>query len=99
MNDLLELMVEQGASDLHIQVGQPPTLRMSGSMTPVDGPNLSPKDSEELVKAITSSTNQEKLKTTGGADFGFAYGNHARFRVSVLRAKGGLRYGAPANSK
>ena len=33
MNELLELMVDQGASDLHLQVGQPPTLLLSGSMT------------------------------------------------------------------
>jgi twitching motility protein PilT len=88
MNDLLELMVDQGASDLHIQVKQPPTLRISGSMKPVEGPPLTPKDTEELMKSITSSTNQEQLKTSGGADFGFAYMNRARFRVSVLRAKG-----------
>lgn len=88
MNDLLELMVEEGASDLHIQVKQPPTLRMSGSMTPVDGPPLDERQTEDLMKAITSSANQEKLKTTGGADFGFAYKDQARFRVSVMRAKG-----------
>ncbi|WP_269527201.1 type IV pilus twitching motility protein PilT [Coraliomargarita parva] len=88
MNDLLELMVDQGASDLHIQVNQPPTLRIDGGMTPVDGPKLSPQDTEDLMKAITSATNQERLKTTGGADFGFAYLDLARFRVSVLRAKG-----------
>lgn len=88
MNDLLELMVDQGASDLHIQVKQPPTLRISGSMVPVDGPTLTPKDAEDLVKAITSSANLERLKTTGGADFGFAFKELARFRVSVLRAKG-----------
>lgn len=88
INDLLELMVSQGASDLHIQVGQSPTLRIHGSMTPVDGPALTPKDTEDLMKAITSSGNQERLKTTGGADFGFAFMDRARFRVSVLRAKG-----------
>jgi len=88
MNDLLELMVDQGASDLHLQVHQPPTLRMSGSMVPVEGEKLTPQDTEDLMKAITSSTNQEQLKTTGGADFGFAYMERARFRVSVLRAKG-----------
>jgi len=88
MNDLLELMVDQGASDLHLQVNQSPTLRISGTMTPVEGPSLTPKDTEELMKAITSSSSQEQLKTSGGADFGFAYMSRARFRVSVLRAKG-----------
>ena len=49
MNDLLELMVDQGASDLHIQVKQAPTLRMSGTMTPVEGPPLTAKDAEEAA--------------------------------------------------
>jgi len=88
MNDLLELMVDQGASDLHIQVNQAPTLRINGTMTPVEGPKLTAQEAEDLMKAITSSSNQEQVKTTGGADFGFAYLDRARFRVSVLRAKG-----------
>ncbi|MDQ8205943.1 type IV pilus twitching motility protein PilT [Coraliomargarita sp. SDUM461003] len=88
MNDLLELMVDQGASDLHIQVKQPPTLRISGTMVPVEGPELDAQAAEDLMKAITSVTNQEQLKTTGGADFGFAYQEKARFRVSVMRTKG-----------
>lgn len=88
MNDLLTLMVEEGASDLHIQVGQPPTLRTGGSMVPVDGPDLRPEDTEELMRAITSDANQQKIKTQGGADFGFSFQDESRFRVSVLRTKG-----------
>lgn len=88
MNDLLELMVDQGASDLHIQVNQSPTLRISGTMVPVEGPKLDAEGTEGLMRAITSTSNQEQLKTSGGADFGFAFQNKARFRVSVLRAKG-----------
>ncbi len=88
MNDLLELMVDQEASDLHVQVNQPPTLRISGSMVPVDGPPLTPADTKVLMQAITSDVMQESLKTRGGADFGFAFMDRARFRVSVLKAKG-----------
>lgn len=88
MNDLLELMVDQEASDLHIQVGQAPTLRLHGSMVPVDGPSLRPVDTEALMQAITSDAHQERLKKTGGTDFGFAFLDKARFRVSVLKAKG-----------
>ena len=88
INDLLELMVDQGASDLHLQVKQAPTLRLSGSLVPVEGEKLKPQDTENLMKAITSLSHQEQLKTTGGADFGFAYMERARFRVSVMRTKG-----------
>lgn len=88
MNDLLEIVVEQHASDLHLQVGQAPTLRLSGSMTPVDGPALTPIDTENLMLAITPDTHVQNVKLNGGTDFGFAFLDKARFRVSVLKAKG-----------
>ena len=88
MNELLDLVVEQNASDLHIQVGQPPTLRLSGSMTPIEGANLTPADTEKLMLSITPDSHISNVKLNGGADFGFAFGEKARFRVSVLKAKG-----------
>jgi twitching motility protein PilT len=87
MNDLLELVVEQNASDLHCQVGQPPTLRISGSMVPIEGPELTSDDTEKLMLSITPDAHQQTVKLNGGADFGFAYLDRARFRVSVLKAK------------
>jgi len=88
MNELLELVFEQNASDLHLQVGQPPTLRLSGSMTPIDGPPLTPFDTEKLMLSITPDIHVQGTKLNGGADFGFSYLEKARFRVSVLRSKG-----------
>jgi twitching motility protein PilT len=88
MNDLLDLMVDQNASDLHLQVGQPPSLRLSGSMTPIEGPALTPPDTEKLMLSITPDAHISAVKLNGGADFGFAFGEKARFRVSVLKAKG-----------
>ena len=66
MNELLELTVEQNASDLHLQVGQPPTLRVSGSMMPIDGPPLTPADTEALMKSITPEVYQTNFKANGG---------------------------------
>jgi twitching motility protein PilT len=88
MNELLELVFEQNASDLHLQVGQPPTLRLSGSMTPIDGPILKPEDTEQLMMSITPDVHIQSTKLNGGADFGFAYMEKARFRVSVMKSKG-----------
>jgi twitching motility protein PilT len=88
MNDLLELVVDQNASDLHCQVGQPPTLRISGSMVPIEGPDLTPLDTEKLMLSITPDNHQQGVKLNGGTDFGFAYLEKARFRVSVLKSKG-----------
>jgi Tfp pilus assembly pilus retraction ATPase PilT len=64
MNDLLSLVVEEGASDLHIQVGQSPTLRLHGEMIPVEGPKLTGEDTEALVMAITSEERMQEVKTT-----------------------------------
>ncbi|MGC6456098.1 MAG: type IV pilus twitching motility protein PilT [Coraliomargaritaceae bacterium] len=88
ITELLDSMVSQGASDLHIQVGQSPSMRIHGSISPVDGPKLGPSDAESLVKSITPDVQMEKVQASGGADFGFAFADKARFRVSVLRAKG-----------
>lgn len=91
MNDLLSLVVDEGASDLHIQVGQSPTLRLHGEMIPVEGPKLTGEDTEALVQAITSEERIQEVKSTGGCDFGFSFMDRARFRVSVLKARG--KYG------
>ena len=88
MNDLLDLVVDQNASDLHCQVGQPPTLRISGSMVPIEGPNLTPQDTEHLMLSITPDSHQQHVKLHGGTDFGFAFINKARFRVSIMKTKG-----------
>ncbi len=88
MYELLELMVEESASDLHLHVGQPPSFRIDGTITPVDGPELTPDDTEGLMEAIASDSHQQKVKTIGGVDFGFSYQDKARFRVNIYKAKG-----------
>ena len=88
MPDLLQLVIDEGASDLHISVGLPPMLRMNGSLTPLDTPPLAPEDTERLMKAVTSDARRVELGELGGVDFGFSFGTQCRFRVSVLKQKG-----------
>lgn len=90
MKELLERTITEGASDLHICVGCPPTIRLHGSLTPLEGAPLDASDCEKLVKSVTSDQNQEKVRSKGGADFGFGFGDKARFRVSVYKQKGSL---------
>jgi len=88
MSDLLQLVVSEGASDLHIRVGTAPVIRVHGILHRVEGPSLSPEDSEELMRSITSEDHIQHVRERGGADFGFAFGDMARFRVSVFKEKG-----------
>src|SRR5262245_20150799 len=88
MSDLLQLVVSEGSSDLHIRVGTPPTIRVHGILHRVEGPALTPEDSEELMRSITSEDHTLQVRERGGADFGFAFGDMARLRVSVFKEKG-----------
>jgi twitching motility protein PilT len=88
MSDLLQLVVAEGASDLHLRVGVPPCIRQHGVLERVQGPSLTPEDSEELMTSITSDDHIQSVRTKGGADFGFAFGELARFRVSVFKERG-----------
>lgn len=88
MSDLLQLMVSEGAADLHIRVNIPPVIRLHGILHRVEGPVLRPEDTEELMRSITSEDHIQQIREKGGADFGFAFGELARFRVSAFKEKG-----------
>ncbi len=90
MIDLLKLVVEENASDLHLSVGVPPVLRINGQLQPLDAGVLRPEDTERLMKSITSEEHLQKVREQGGTDFGFGFGEVARFRVSVLKQKGSI---------
>lgn len=90
MSDLLQVTVDEEASDLHITVGSAPMLRIHGSLTPLDVPSLTPDDTERLMKSISSPEDQQRLRENGGTDFGFGFGDQARFRVSIFMTKGNV---------
>lgn len=88
MSDLLQLVVSENASDLHLRVGTAPVIRVHGVLHRVEGPPLKPEDTEELMRSITSEDHIQQVRERGGADLGFAFGDMARFRVSVFKEKG-----------
>src|SRR5277367_791345 len=85
---LLETTVRRNASDLHLAVGKPPTLRMHGHLRELQTKVLEPEDTTALMKSITPERIQQEFEETGSGDFGFAYGDAARFRVSIFKQKG-----------
>jgi twitching motility protein PilT len=88
MEDLLRLVVEEGASDLHLSVGSPPAVRLRGNLVKLDLRPLTPDDTETLARAITSEGHLQKVNEEGSVDFGFSFRGENRFRVSVYRQKG-----------
>jgi len=90
MDRLLQACVVQGASDIHLVTNRPPVLRIDGRLRSLETKVLGPSDTAALMKSITTDRNQQELQEEGGTDFGFAYGDAARFRVSIFRQKGNI---------
>jgi twitching motility protein PilT len=87
---LLETIVRQNASDLHLSEGRPPTIRLHGRLRSLQTKVMDKDDLVTLMKSITPEKNQQEMSEVGGTDFGFAYGDAARFRVSVFRQRGAI---------
>lgn len=88
---LLEEVIKKRASDLHIQVGLPPMLRIDGALVPAAG--TSPLDQtmvERLVFQILDDDQRQVLLKDKEFDFSFAFGNLGRFRVNAFHERGNL---------
>ncbi len=88
IDKLLQTVVNREASDLHISVGQPPVVRLHGRMVKLETKVLDAEDTVALMKSITPERCQQELQEVGGSDFGFAFGEMGRFRVSIFKQKG-----------
>ena len=88
---LLEACIKHGASDLHIQVGLPPILRIDGSLVPIPNtPILSTEIVDTLIFSTLDSMQRETLAKDKEFDYSFAFGEIARFRVNAFNEKGHL---------
>ncbi|MDB5177331.1 MAG: pilT [Candidatus Saccharibacteria bacterium] len=88
---LLEEVVRRRASDLHLQVGLPPMLRVDGSLVPVAGFNpLDEPSVEALLFAILDAEQQQILDKDKEFDFSFAFGTLGRFRVNAYHERGNI---------
>ncbi len=90
IQDLLQLVVDENASDLHVAVGTPPVYRIHGKLHPLDTHPLKAKDTERLIQSIVPEKYQNDLQENGGADFAFSFEGQARFWVSVFKQKGSM---------
>jgi len=90
IDKLLETVVREGISDLHLTTKQPPVVRLDGRMVKLETKTLDADDMVGLMKSITPERNQQELQEVGGTDFGFAFGDKARFRVSVFKQRGDI---------
>ena len=92
IDKLLEVCIKSGASDLHLHVGRPPTLRLHGRLRALETKVLEPADTVAMMEAITPERGQQNLQEIKGAEFGFDFqlGGGGRFRTSVYFDRGNI---------
>lgn len=89
MNQLLDAMLENGASDLHVRVGRSPSLRVNGQLVAVEGPALTAVEAEALVLGVVPAARRADLDADGGCDFAFTFRDRTRLRANAFRGHGG----------
>ncbi len=90
--DLLDRAIESAASDLHLNPGRPPLLRVDGGLRELELAPLDDASCAELCRSLCSEVQWREVLSVGTSDFGLAHASKTRFRVSVLRQRG--RYSA-----
>jgi len=93
IDELLKLMVEKNASDLHIRVGSPPMFRIYGKLSPVkDWLPVTVGDSVAILESISSPTQRQTFAETLELDLAYSSSGIGRFRVNVLRQRGTVAF-------
>jgi len=92
VRDLLEELVEQEGSDLHLTVGQPPRLRIDGELktSAVWTESLKPKETIELAYSLLTEKQKRAFEVEDELDFSFGVARLARFRANVFRQRGAV---------
>jgi len=91
MHDLLTIMIERGASDLHVTTGTYPQIRQNGKLTPLtEFEQLTPQDSQRLAYSVLNEGQKQKFEEENELDLSFGIQGLARFRCNVYRQRGAV---------
>jgi len=88
LQQLLKVMVEKKASDLHITAGQAPLLRIDSHVIPLKLPKLTPDDTKQLCYEVLSEEQKITFEKSNELDFSFGMKKVARFRGNLFIQRG-----------
>ena len=89
---VLQAMVQQNASDLHMKVGRPPTLRIDGELKALEQPAMKPEDLRSIGEQILPPKQRREFETDKEADFAIGVAGVGRFRVNMYQQRGSIAY-------
>jgi twitching motility protein PilT len=91
IDELLKIGIEREASDVHLKVGQHPTLRIHGILYPLTGlDRLSARDAEEVIEDLLNDYQKKKLRENMDVDFAYSLSGYGRFRGNIFLQRGTL---------
>jgi twitching motility protein PilT len=88
--DMLKMMIEKNASDLHITTGSPPRLRIDGKLINMDHPPLMPADTKTLCYSIITDAQKHRFEENNELDLSFGVKGLSRFRANVFMQRGAV---------
>ncbi len=89
LNEILDVAIREKASDVHMSVGQPPILRISGRLIPLaKSKSFSEEESREVIFSLISEEQKNKFLAEKEIDFSYNFENKARFRVNIFLQRG-----------
>src|SRR5215210_6681579 len=89
---ILQQMIQQNASDLHLKVGRPPTLRVNGELVGLQLPALRPEDLKSLAEQVMTPRQVKEFAENKESDFAIGVPGIGRFRVNVYQQRGTIAY-------
>jgi len=91
LNEILQIALRSGASDIHLKAGLPPMFRIDGSLVPLkDARRLPPEEIARMAFSIMNEFQKEKYKQTNEVDLAYGVPGLGRFRVNVFQQRGTL---------
>ena len=90
--NVLQELVKRGASDLHLKVGRPPALRISGDLTPLDNPPLRPEDLRFIAEQLMTPKQIQEFVEHKECDFALGVPGIGRFRVNAYQQRGTIAF-------
>jgi twitching motility protein PilT len=91
VDDLLRLMIERNASDLHLTVGSAPGLRLRGDLVAVEGMRpLTPRDTQTMLLSILSEDQRKRFENELELDFAYSLPGVSRFRANIFQQRGSM---------
>jgi len=90
LHQLLKLMIEKGASDLHITTGSPPQLRIDGSLVPLKSEPLNPSETKQICYSILTDAQKHRFEEENELDLSFGVKGLSRFRANMFIQRGAV---------